>query len=100
MSTRIPGTAAAAVIIGATIIIVVAVNQGIQDQPRKEAERRAANRAYNSTVLKSLAQSAHQDTELAKKGRVRVGMITEQCRMAWGEPDHINRTTDARRQVH
>src|SRR6266513_1665298 len=95
MSTRRSGKTAAAAIIGATIIIIVAANQSIKDQPRREAERRAGNRAYNKTVLHDLAESAHRDTELAKKGRVRVGMITEQCRVAWGEPDHINRTNDA-----
>jgi hypothetical protein len=96
MSTRIPGAAAAVVIVGATIIIVVAVNQSIKDQPRKEAEHRAANRAYNATVFKSLAQSAHPHADSSFFCQFRVLMITEQCRMAWGEPDHINRTTDAR----
>jgi membrane protein implicated in regulation of membrane protease activity len=70
------------------------------EQPKREQERRAANladnRATNAVVLSGLAQQAHADTELAKKGQVRVGMITEQCRIAWGEPDHINRTIDAR----
>ena len=57
------------------------MSQSIKDQPRSEAERRAANR--------------DQDTELAKKGKVRVGMTADQCRMAWGEPDRISRTVTA-----
>ena len=57
------------------------MSQSIKDQPRREAERRAANR--------------DQDTELAKKGKVRVGMTADQCRMAWGEPDRISRTGTA-----
>ena len=57
------------------------MSQSIKDQPRSESERRAANR--------------DQDTELAKKGKVRVGMTADQCRMAWGEPDRISRTVTA-----
>ena len=68
------------------------MSQSIKDQPRSEAERRAANRADNATVLHDLAERAHQDTELAKKGKARVGMTADQCRMAWGEPDRISRT--------
>ena len=65
------------IILVATIVIVAGMSQSIKDQPRSEAERRAANR--------------DQDTELAKKGKVRVGMTADQCRMAWGEPDRISR---------
>ena len=64
-------------------------------RPRTEAERRAANGAHNATVLHDLAERAHQDTELAEKGRVRVGMTADQCRMALGEPDRISRTVTA-----
>jgi hypothetical protein len=45
--------------------------------------------------LHDLAERAHQDTELAKKGKIRVGMTADQCRMAWGEPDRISRTVTA-----
>ena len=71
------------------------MSQNIKDQPRREAEGRAANRADNANVLHDLAERAHQDTELAKKGKVRVGMTADQCRMAWGEPDRISRTVTA-----
>jgi hypothetical protein len=76
-STQISWKAAAAIILVATMVIVAGMSQSIKDQPRREAERRAANR--------------DQDTELAKKGKVRVGMTVDQCRMAWGEPDRISR---------
>ena len=80
-STQISWKAAAAIILVATIVIVAGMSQSIKDQPRTEAERRA--------------ERAHQDTELAKKGKVRVGMTADQCRMAWGEPDRISRTVTA-----
>ena len=67
-STQISWKAAAAIILVATIVIVAGMSQSIKDQPRREA-----------------------DTELAKKGKVRVGMTADQCRMAWGEPDRISR---------
>ena len=76
-STQISWKAAAVIILVATIVIVAGMSQSIKDQPRRGAERRAANR--------------DQDTELAKKGKVRVGMTADQCRMAWGEPDRISR---------
>jgi hypothetical protein len=76
-STQISWKAAAVIILVATIVIVAGMSQSIKDQPRREAERRA--------------ERAHQDTELAKKGKVRVGMTADQCRMAWGEPDRISR---------
>jgi hypothetical protein len=94
-STQISWKAAAVIILVATIVIVAGMSQSIKDQPRTEAERRAANRADNATVLHDLAERAHQDTELAKKGKVRVGMTADQCRMAWGEPDRISRTVTA-----
>ena len=37
-----------------------------------------------------------ENNELAKKGKVRVGMSDDQCRTAWGRPDHINRSEDTR----
>ena len=83
-------------LLGAFFMFAVAVCHNINEEPKREQERRAANRANNAVALSGLAQQAHADTELAKKGQVRVGMITEQCRIAWGEPDQINRTTDAR----
>jgi len=70
--TQISWKAAAAIILVATIVIVAGMSQSIKDQPRREA-----------------------DTELAKKGKVRVGMTADQCRMAWGEPDRISRTVTA-----
>jgi hypothetical protein len=73
-STQISWKAAAAIILVATIVIVAGMSQSIKDQPRSD-----------------LAERAHQDTELAKKGKVRVGMTADQCRMAWGEPDRISR---------
>ena len=76
-STQISWKAAAVIILVATIVIVAGMSQSIKDQPRTEAERRT--------------ERAHQDTELAKKGKVRVGMTADQCRMAWGEPDRISR---------
>jgi hypothetical protein len=93
-STQISWKAAAVIILVATIVIVAGMSQSIKDQPRSEAERRA-DRADNATVLHDLAERAHQDTELAKKGKVRVGMTADQCRMAWGEPDRISRTVTA-----
>jgi DNA-directed RNA polymerase subunit RPC12/RpoP len=89
--TQISWKAAAVIILVATIVIVAGMSQSIKDQPRREAERRAANRADNATALHDLAERAHQDTELAKKGKIRVGMTADQCRMAWGEPDRISR---------
>jgi len=80
-STQISWKAAAVIILVATIVIVAGMSQSIKDQPRTEVERRA--------------ERAHQDTELAKKGKVRVGMTADQCRMAWGEPDRISRTVTA-----
>ena len=80
-SPQISWKAAAVMILVATIVIVAGMSQSIKDQPTREAERRAANR--------------DQDTELAKKGKVRVGMTADQCRMAWGEPDRISRTVTA-----
>jgi hypothetical protein len=77
-STQISGKAAAAIILVATIVIVAGMSQSIKDQPRSD-----------------LAERAHQDTELAKKGKVRVGMTADQCRMAWGEADRISRTVTA-----
>ena len=73
-STQISWKAAAVIILVATIVIVAGMSQSIKDQPRSD-----------------LAERAHQDTELAKKGKVRVGMTADQCRMAWGEPDRISR---------
>ncbi len=70
--TQISWKAAAVIILVATIVIVAGMSQSIKDQPRREA-----------------------DTELAKKGKVRVGMTADQCRMAWGEPDRISRTVTA-----
>lgn len=29
---------------------------------------------------------------MAKNGKVRIGMIAEQCEMAWGKPERINYT--------
>lgn len=96
MSTQIPPKAAAATIIGFIVVIIVVVCQQVRDEPRKEEKRRADVHVKNAVVLSELAQRAHADTELAKEGKVRAGMITEQCRMAWGEPEHINRTVDGR----
>jgi hypothetical protein len=96
MSTHIPGPAAAVAIIGAIVVVVVGLNQGEKDTQRRVAERQAANRADNATVVKTLGGRARKNTELAKNGKVRPGMIGEQCRMAWGKPDRVNRTTDAR----
>ena len=76
--TQISWKAAAVIILVATIVIVAGMSQSIKDQPRSD-----------------LAERAHQDTELAKKGKVRVGMTADQCRMAWGEPDRISRTVTA-----
>jgi DNA-directed RNA polymerase subunit RPC12/RpoP len=73
-STQISWKAAAVIILVATIVIVAGMSQSIKNQPRSD-----------------LAERAHQDTELAKKGKVRVGMTADQCRMAWGEPDRISR---------
>jgi outer membrane protein assembly factor BamE (lipoprotein component of BamABCDE complex) len=76
MSTQIPGKAAAAIIIAATVFIVVALNQGTK---RAEEQRDHDAREY---------------AELVKKGRVRVGMTAEQCRTAWGSPAHVSSYTD------
>ncbi len=43
-STQISWKAAAVIILVATIVIVAGMSQSIKDQPRREAERRAANR--------------------------------------------------------
>lgn len=33
------------------------------------------------------------DWNLVKQGKVRIGMKQEVCRLSWGEPNHINKTT-------
>ncbi len=94
-STNIPPLAACAIIIAFVVFAIVAVNQSTT-----KAEKRVADaQAHTKEVLHDMGQQAHQQFEannrLASQHKVRVGMSDDQCRIAWGEPERVNRTTDA-----
>src|SRR5207249_4852646 len=63
----------------------------------KHNQNIARSQAMN--VFQQLGAQAQQNMELAKQGKVRVGMITDQCEMAWGKPERIDRVTTARHEA-
>ncbi|MGH7983703.1 MAG: hypothetical protein ACREFF_11265 [Candidatus Udaeobacter sp.] len=77
------------------VLIVVAVLLGLvvllQGTQRQGASAPSA--------LEILGRQAQENMELAKAGKVKVGMIEEQVEMAWGKPDHVNRYTTSGGEV-
>jgi len=56
-------------------------------------------RSQTMSVFAPLGAEAQRNMELAKQGKVRVGMIPEQCEMAWGKPERIQRVAGATHEV-
>ena len=77
-----------ALIVVAVLLGLILLLQGTQRQG-----------ASAPSALEILGRQAKENMELAKAGKVRVGMIEEQVEMAWGKPDQVNRYTTANGQV-
>ena len=75
-------------IVVAALLVLILLVQGWQQQGTS-----------TPSTLEILGRQAKENMELAKAGRVRVGMIDEQVEMAWGKPDHVNRYSTAAGQV-
>jgi hypothetical protein len=84
--TEIPPRAAWAILLVVIVLFVSAMFRATG--PASKAPAR-------SNVLSELSKQVEINMQLAKEHKVRIGMIDEQCEMAWGKPDHINRLANA-----
>jgi hypothetical protein len=82
MSTQISGKTAAVVIVGFTIIIVVAFRH---NEPKRQQR-----------AQEEIATEQRENVEAIKQHHALIGMTSAQVRQSWGEPKRIVRTMDDR----